>query len=150
MKATVFSLLLLAFAGSAGAQERGSLGGGVLVGSNNGGTAKYWTSGSQAADIAIGYGGNLIVHADYLWHAWDVLPAPRAGKLAAYAGLGGRFRNRAHDDVEFGFRTPLGAAYWLARHPVELFVELVPVFKLNADTGLDLDGAVGLRVYFGR
>ncbi|MBI4423165.1 MAG: hypothetical protein HY554_05540 [Elusimicrobia bacterium] len=135
---------------SASAQERGQLGLGVMVGAPAGGSAKYFLAETHAVDAAIGYNNNLALHADYLWHGWDVLPRPHEGKLAAYAGLGGRFRNRDDEEMEFGFRVPGGAAYWLARHPIELFIELAPVFRVNARNTITLDGAVGIRYFFER
>ncbi|MBI4346821.1 MAG: hypothetical protein HY553_08190 [Elusimicrobia bacterium] len=148
MKRTLLLVCSLAAAAPALAQSRGQLGFGGMVGQPTGGSAKYWTRDTQAIDAALGYSGNLAIHGDYLFHAWDIFPAPEQGRLAGYAGLGLRMRNREDDDLEFGFRTPFGASYVLARQPVELFVELAPVFKLNARNALDLDGAVGLRYYF--
>ena len=141
-------VVVAALAGAARAQEAGQLGLGLMLGAPTGGTAKYWTKKTQAIDAGVGFSGNLVFHADYLWHAWEVLPQPNEGKLGGYVGLGGRFRNREKDSLEFGFRTPLGIAYWVARRPIELFVEIAPVFKVNANSALDLDGLVGLRVHF--
>ncbi len=121
-----------------------------MVGSPIGGSLKYWTSKTQAIDAGIGFSGDIAIHGDYLWHGWDVFPQPREGKLAAYVGLGLRMRNRDRDEADFGFRTPLGLEYWLAGRPLAVFVELVPVFRLNSDTALDLDGSIGMRWYFGK
>lgn len=146
--AATLALLSLLLAAPAAAQEAGQLGLGVMLGAPTGGTAKYWLAPARAVDFAIGYSGNLAFHGDYLWHAWDIFPKPREGKLAGYLGLGGRLRNRERDDIEFGFRASGGVAYWLERHPIELFVELAPVLRVNASDTLDLDGALGLRFFF--
>lgn len=138
----------LALAAPAAAQQTGLLGLGIMAGSPTGGTGKYWLSDRQAVDAAIGFSGNLQIHGDYLWHAWDVFPPTDQGRLAGYLGVGVRMRNRESDSVELGVRTPAGVAYWVKRYPIELFVEIVPVFDFNADHALDLDGVMGLRVYF--
>lgn len=143
-------LAVLSLGAPAVAQERGQLGLGVEVGAPTGGAAKYWTSENQAVGGGIGYNGNLAIHGDYLWHHWDLLPPPQEGRLAAYAGAGLRMRNRQDDSLEFGLRAPGGVAYWMGRYPIEMFVELAPVFKFNATNVLDLDGAIGLRFYFER
>lgn len=143
-------LAILALAAPAAAEERGLLGLGFEVGSPIGGTVKFWTQDTQAAQFGLGFSGNLAMHGDYVFHHWDLLPPPSEGRLAAYGGLGLRMRNREGDDLEFGLRTPIGAAYWMSRHPLELFAELAPVFKFNAVNGLDLDGVVGLRLYLGK
>jgi hypothetical protein len=150
MRRTLWLLAALAVSVPCSAQERGLLGLGIMVGAPTGGSAKFWTKETQAIDAAIGYNGDLVLHGDYLWHGWDILPAPQEGKVAGYAGLGLRMRNRQDDDLEFGFRTPAGVSYWMDRYPIEMFVELAPVFKVNARNALDLDGAIGLRLYFDR
>ncbi|MBI5201842.1 MAG: hypothetical protein HY925_09680 [Elusimicrobia bacterium] len=149
MKTLILAALLVpGIFAPAFAQSRGEFGLGGMIGAPTGVTAKFWTSKTQAVDAALGYNGNLAIHGDYLWHAWDVFPEPKAGKLGGYAGVGLRLRNREDDDLEFGFRGPVGLSYWLARTPTELFVELAPVLKVNANNAIDLDGAVGLRYYF--
>ncbi len=145
----LLAIAVLAVALSAGtgwAQKAGDLGAGVILGNPTGGSAKYWLSGTQALDAGLGFSGDFAVHADYLWHAWDVLPKPRQGRLPAYLGLGGRVE--AGDDAQFGIRTVGGLAYWLPRHPIEIFLEVVPVFRLAPSTGVDLDAGIGLRYYF--
>ena len=141
-------VVALALAAPAAAQQAGLLGLGIMAGSPTGGTVKYWLDGRQALDAAIGFSGNLQVHGDYLWHAWDVFPPTEGGRLGGYLGLGMRLRNRENDNMAIGVRAPLGVAYWVKRYPLELFVELVPIFDFNADHALDLNGVMGLRVYF--
>ncbi len=73
------------------------------------------------------------------------MPQPRQGKLAGYIGVGAQIRDV---DSELGLRAAAGAAYWLPHDPVEIFAELVPVFRLTPDAGIGLDGGLGLRYYF--
>jgi hypothetical protein len=137
---------LAALAAPARAQKAGDLGAGVALGSPTAVTGKMWIDGTQAVDAGLGWNSELTVYADYLWHAWDVMPQPSQGKLPLYLGLGGQVRT--FRDAEFGIRTVAGAAYWLPNHPIELFAEIVPIFRLTRYTGVGVDGAVGLRVYF--
>ena len=107
-------------------------------------TAKYWFNSSYAVDAFAGYhyNKNFDAHADYLLHSVS-LHVPQ-GKLPYYIGIGGRVL--LGDDSQFGVRVPLGLAYLLPKDPLELFVELAPVVKVN-NLGADLDGAIGVRYF---
>jgi hypothetical protein len=128
------------------AQKAGDIGAGVILGNPTGGTAKLWLSDSQALDAGVGFSTRLSVYGDYLWHGWQVLPQPSEGKLPVYLGLGAQFRTVAPN--ELGLRTVAGIAYWLPRNPVELFFEVVPVFRLYPGNSVGLDAGIGLRYYF--
>jgi hypothetical protein len=138
--------LLAAGAGSLWAQQAGDLGAGVILGNPTGATAKLWFDGTRAADLGLGWSSELTVYGDYLWHGWEVLPPPPEGKLPVYLGLGGQIRT--FRDAEFGLRAVAGVAYWLPRDPVEIFVEIAPVFRLTPGTSVGLDAGLGLRYYF--
>ena len=128
------------------AQKAGDFGAGVILGNPTGGTAKYWLSNSQALDFGLGYSSRFTIYGDYLWHAWDVLPQPTQGRLPIYLGLGAQFRG--FDEGEVGLRTVAGVAYWLPRHPIEVFLEIVPVIRLTRTESVGLDAGAGLHVYF--
>lgn len=138
---------LVVSAGPLWAQKAGDFGAGVILGDPTGVTAKYWRSDRTAIDAGIGFNWEPVMYADYLWHSWTVLPQPREGKIAAYLGLGAQLRDP--DDVEFGLRAVAGAEYWLARYPIEIFVELVPVFTMTPHSRVGVDAGLGLRYYFG-
>lgn len=146
MKTALALGCLLAMAGPSRAQETGDAGVGVILGNPTGATGKLWLSGSQAVDAGIGYSTNLAVYGDYLWHSWSVLPRPSEGKLPAYVGLG--LQARVFDETELGIRTVVGVAYWLPRDPVEIFFEIVPVFRVTRTSSVGLDAGLGLRYYF--
>jgi hypothetical protein len=137
---------LVAAANPLWAQQAGDIGAGVVVGNPTGGTAKYWFDGSQAVDVGLGFSTRLTAYSDYLWHAWSILPQPAQGKLSLYFGVGAQVR--AFNNAEFGIRTVAGVSYWLPRAPVEIFAELVPVFRLTPGTSVGLDGGVGARYYW--
>jgi hypothetical protein len=143
----LFALLcLLALSTPLRAQTAGAFGVGAVVGNPTGGTAKLWVNDTQAVDAGLGFSTRFSAYADYLWHGWNILPQPPQGKLGLYFGAGGQIR--AFDDAEFGVRAVAGAAYWLPRDPVEIFVELVPIFRLTPGDSVGLDGGVGARWYF--
>ena len=147
MKKTLLALIcLLAAASPLWAQKAGDFGAGVIVGNPTGGTVKYWLSDAHALDAGLGVSTHFAAYADYLWHAWTILPQPAQGKLGLYFGAGGQVRT--FHDPEFGVRAVVGAAYWLPRAPVEIFVEAVPVFRLSPETSVGLDGGLGARYYF--
>lgn len=118
----------------------GRLGIGGVIGESVGATAKYWLSGSQALDAALGGdGGHPDFQADLLLHGWN-LAQPSGGKLGLYAGVG----LELEDDRGAGLRLPLGASFLPAPSPLELFAELVPTFW----HGSELGWGVGLRYYW--
>ena len=137
---------LFTFASSLRAQQAGSIGAGVVAGNPTGVTGKMWIDGRQAFDVGMGYSTRFTVYGDYLWHDWKILPQPTQGRLPLYLGLGAQVRT--FDDAEFGIRAVAGVAYWLPHDPVEIFVEIVPVFRVEPDSSVGLDGGVGVRYYF--
>lgn len=128
------------------AQKAKDFGAGGILGNPTGASAKYWIDDIRAIDMGLGYSGDFSLHVDYLWHGWKVFPQPKEGKLAGYLGLGVRLETKKKD--EFGIRTVAGADYWLAHYPIEVFLEIVPVFRFTPGTSAGLDAAIGLRYYF--
>ncbi len=146
MKNALLAASLLLLGGRCWAQKGGSFGAGVVAGDPTGGTVKYWLDGDRALDAGVGFSGDAALYADFLWHYWDILPQPTRGRLGLYAGLGPRIETQR--ETAFGIRTLLGAAYWVPKHPIELFVDAGPVFQLAPDRGVDVDFAFGVRFYF--
>jgi hypothetical protein len=137
------------------AQSAGSLGAGVVIGEPLGLTGKYWFDGIRAVDAGVGFGGgDSVLYADFLWHAWDIVPQPAQGKLGLYVSAGPRLEFESnHDensDARFGIRTLVGADYWIQNRPIEVFLEAGPVFQFSPTTAVDIDAGLGIRFYFGR
>lgn len=128
------------------AQKKDDTGVGVILGAPTAITGKLWLDGTRAVDIGLGWHSELTVYGDYLWHGWSVLPQPAKGKMPVYLGLGGQVRT--YHDAEFGIRAVAGIAYWLPNDPIELFLEVVPVFRLTPGNSVGLDAGLGLRYYF--
>ena len=130
------------------AQGLQDLGVGVIVGDPMGGTAKLWLNDTVAVDFGVGLSGDAAIWGDVLWHAWDLFPQPPQGRLGAYVGMGPRVE--AANDTQFALRTMAGLTWRLPRHPIELFAEAGPVFRLTQGGAVDADGGVGVRFYFGK
>ncbi|MFH2205171.1 MAG: hypothetical protein ABIJ96_18830 [Elusimicrobiota bacterium] len=148
MKNTLLAFVCLVVTGASPlwAQKTGDMGAGVILGNPTGVTGKVWINEAQAVDMGIGFSTKLAVYGDYLWHGWKVLPQPPEGKLPVYFGLGAQVRT--FHTAEFGIRAVAGLAYWLPRNPVEIFLEVAPVFRLTPGTSVGLDAGLGLRYYF--
>jgi hypothetical protein len=82
-------------------------------------------------------------------------PATPTFGIPFYTGIGPRVRvgwdsEHQADAALLGIRIPFGLMILPDAVPVDGFVELVPVLTLYPETSLDLDAALGVRVFFGR
>lgn len=161
MKKTAIAAALLVAALSGGtAQAQGRFGIGVIVGEPTGLSFKSWLNNTHAVDAGLAWSfsenESLQFHADYLIHDFNMLrPADFEGRVSLFYGLGGRIkledddgRGRNEDDTLVGIRIPLGITYHFPRKPVELFGEFVPILDVAPDTDLDINLAIGARLYF--
>lgn len=169
MKKWIIILSVLLWTALSFANQGGPFGLGIILGEPTGICGKYWLGNTNAIDAAIGF-DDFSIHADYLWHFWNVFPQPSSGKIGAYMGPGVVIKDHDHDhdhdrydddddDTTFGIRFPLGIAYETPHHPFEIFVELVPILEFSDDDDhdgddddddldLELDGAIGVRFFF--
>jgi hypothetical protein len=131
---------------------------GIIAGEPTGLSVKYWLDDTQAIDGAAAWSfwddDGFQLHADYLWHNFDLIDAGGVeGKLPVYYGVGARLKfeedNGKGDDGDtvFGIRVPLGISYLFEQGRLDVFAEIVPVLDLAPDVDLDLQLAVGLRFY---
>ena len=130
-------------------KKKGALGAGIILGEPIGPNVKYWINSKAAVDFGLGFDDDVTVYSDFLWHDWNILPQPSKGTLAGYLGLGVRYEETKGDD-KFGFRTVAGVGYWIESYPIEVYLELAPVFQVSPDTDTELDGGIGVRYYFAR
>lgn len=143
-------LVLIPFSSRA-AEHRSPFGAGIILGEPTGVSMKLWLSGSTAVQGALAWSfsdnTNLHLHADYVWHRWNLFEVEK-GKLPLYFGVGGRIRFREHVEDTFGVRFPVGLAYEFSDAPFDLFLELVPILDLAPDSEFDFNAAIGGRYYF--
>jgi hypothetical protein len=137
---------------SSTAGRSGSLGLGLVAGEPAGLTAKLLLGRPGAVQVHLGYGirrkGHLTLVADYLFHARGLLPgAAGVGEPVLYAGVGGRVGIR-DDDPLIAVRVPFGFSFFLARAPLEFFLELAIGVGLVPETEPLVDGGAGARFYF--
>lgn len=123
---------------------------GVMGGEPMGLSAKLWLSPTRAIDAGLGWSmigddTNLQLHADYLFHSFDLL-RPVSGSLPLYAGMGARFR--FGEDSRFGFRVPIGIEYISASRTVSLSLEAGPVINFIPTADVDVNFGLGMRFFF--
>ncbi len=144
-------ILIIIFSASGLRAQESGFGLGIMVGEPTGFSAKYWVDEDNAFDFGLAYSfvrkfSALSIHADYLYHAFDVVKSEY--RLPVYYGFGGRLRFVNNSDNALGARGVIGIAWLNDQAPLDVFLELVPVFNLLPKTSLDLDIALGARYYF--
>ncbi len=150
MKRIALGFLLLGSLvyGSASAQEEG-FGLGVILGEPTGVCFKAWAGARSAvagaAAWSFGHQDSLHVHLDYLLHSFRTIRLEN-GYLPLYYGIGFRVKNER--DVRLGVRIPVGVNYMFEKVPLDIFVEIAPIFDLSPRTDLFFNGGIGVRYYF--
>lgn len=146
----LFVLMAVLFCGTAQAQESG-FGLGVILGEPTGISGKLWTGTGKAIDGAVAWSfrdkSSLHLHADYLFHNFNLFKVKK-GKLLLYYGIGGRIK--FEDDSKVGVRVPVGINYLIAKAPLDVFFEIVPLLELAPDTEFGFNAAIGVRYFFGQ
>jgi len=143
--------LSISFSSFAQAQNANKdLGIGFMVGEPTGLSLKSWTGGGNAFDIGLAWSlgryDAINIHADYLWHNYEVFSEADSGTLPLYYGIGGRVVF-AENDAVIGARVPVGINYLFDDAPIGLFLEVAPIFNIAPSTDFDVDGGVGVRFY---
>lgn len=155
MKKLLTTVLLTAFltfsVNSLYAQEHDKdVGIGFMVGEPTGLSLKSWSGGGNAVDVGLAWSlgryDAINIHADYLWHNYEVFADADPGILPLYYGIGGRAIFDENDAV-IGARVPVGMNYLFEESPIGLFIEVAPIFNVAPETDFDFDGALGVRFY---
>lgn len=130
---------------------------GLMAGEPTGLSLKVWTSDTNAFDAGLAWSlgryDAVNIHADYLWHRFDVFEPIESGQLPIYYGIGGRivfaedYPDPGDSNVVLGARLPVGINYLFADSPIGLFFEVAPIINLIPETDFDVDGAIGIRFY---
>ena len=145
----IIVLILLFFSINSYGQDSG-FGIGVMIGEPTGLSAKYWLNDINAVDFGLAYSfvrkhSAVSLHADYLYHAFDIIKSNY--QIPIYYGFGARLRLVSDDDNALGARGVIGVAWLSDKSPFDVFLEVVPVFNLFPSTSLNLDAAIGARFY---
>ena len=142
------------------AQDHG-FGLGTVLGAPTGFSAKLWTSKINAFDFGLGLGlgsdrikykgdyneeGRVHFHMDYLWHSFNAISSTE--KFPLYYGIGGRYNSGGGYDNSFGIRGVFGIAWFPHNTPIDVFLELVPVFQITPESGFGIDAGLGIRYFF--
>jgi hypothetical protein len=136
------------------------MGFGFVFGEPTGLAWKYRLNRVNALDGAIGFSpfDRFRVHLDYLWHShpfdeqrlslhYGIGPAMGFGRTEYFAiNRRGDYVLR-RDELGFGARTVVGLTYMIPRSPIDLFLEVAPVFVVSPDAGIGFDAGLGMRVY---
>lgn len=131
-------------------QDKG-FGLGLTLGEPTGFNGKYWVDKDHAIDFGLAYSlGHPIqtfsLHADYLFHRFNLIKSEV--HFPVYYGFGGRIHFGNKEGNTLGARGVVGILWMHHSLPVDLFIELAPVFNLFPETSLHFDFAIGGRYYF--
>lgn len=148
MKKIIVAAFILILSLSLNAQNK-DFGLGIMIGEPTGISMKYWTGTQNAVDAGIAWSfkrkASLHIHADYLWHSFDLIPVSK-GRLPLHFGIGGRIK--LQEDADVGVRIPVGLTYIVSGFPLDIFIEIVPILDLIPKTDFEFNAALGARYYF--
>lgn len=150
-------ILLLLLAIAAPSTARADIGVGLFVGEPLGLDLKIDLQRRQALDIVLGVSSMRDGGRDYSYGHLTYLVTPFIGRgrsvlVPLRFGIGAAMAGVAEGDVNIAARAPFEIALLFRRAPMEIYGEVALVLRLvqendNAEL-LDVDGGVGLRVYF--
>lgn len=125
-------------------------GAGLMVGEPTGLSLKYWLNQDFAIDGGVAQSfhrdNGLQLHSDVLWHKFGLFESSH-GRCAPYIGVGVRGKFESGDDA-FGFRLPIGIAYMLDQHPIDVFFEVAPILDVTPSVRGSFNIAAGARFWF--
>jgi len=156
---------------SKGFEANKTFGLGLELGEPTGLNGKYFLSDKAALDFGLGliyghyyYGDGVHIYGDFLYHPVSLAHA-NAFELPLYIGGGLRFWNFSYcymglcdyHGSAFGIRVPIGISFDFNNTPLDIFIQLVPVFDFvsgdyydrygdRSHIGIDL--SVGFRYWF--
>jgi hypothetical protein len=142
--------LIVLVTGYSFSQDKG-FGLGVIVGEPTGVSTKNWMSSVTAIDAAIAWSfidnGALHLHADYLFHNFQLINFETKGKWLVYYGIGARLKF-GDKDTQLAVRIPVGIEYLFGDAPIDTFLEVVPMLELIPKTKFQFNAALGARYFF--
>lgn len=136
---------------------------GIMLGSPTALAGKYYLGPDTAVDFGLGviqgFGRDALhLHGDFLWHPATLLTA-EPFILPVYIGIGARLADFDDDidddgdddgDITLGARVPLGIMMDFNDVPLDIFLEIAPVFDVIGYRApeFDINVALGVRYYF--
>lgn len=163
----LFVFVFIGSSATANSTAPADFGLGLMLGSMNSVTGKYWLSKREALDFGLGFSGrnSVALYGDYLWHVPGIFgDGSKFGReTSGYIGGGlgiatwndsydcGRWKcDRRREDSETGvfLRALFGFEWFPARTRFGVFAELGPTLLFAPGTGGTLDIGVGGRYYF--
>ena len=143
-------VVFMSFAAPNYAQNKG-FGIGLMIGQPTGFTAKNWMNENNALDFALGFSfaknySGINMHSDYLWHSYNAIQSSE--KFVLYYGPGLSLRTGRNGNGQFGIRGELGLEWISHSVPIDVFIEIAPVFNFIASTDFGIDAGFGARYYF--
>lgn len=126
---------------------------GIILGEPSGISVKQWISRTAAIDGGFAWSftndTKIQVHSDYLKHRVYLFESDDFdSRIPVYYGLGARVI--LGDDPTIGVRFPVGVGKTFSEHPIELFLEIVPILDIAPSSDFDLNAAIGARYYLNR
>ncbi len=142
MKAFVFTFMLfmsnLAFSVGLGIQLGST---GAIVGKEDRLADRTWKA-SMGWYLSRHY-TNLILSADYIIQDQNFSRLD-GEQIIGYAGIGGLIETSA----EIGARFPLGVAWEVKKHPIEVFAEIAPTLFIVPSTSVGIGLNLGILWFF--
>jgi hypothetical protein len=130
------------------AQQKGTFGLGFIIGNPTGISMKFWTKETDAVEVAVGWKKKETeLHADYLWHNFELLPVEN-GRLPVFYGLGIGVKLKEDKDNEIGIRTIAGLEYLFPTVPFDFFLQIAPMLQLTPESKVKGEAALGFRFFF--
>ena len=124
----------------------GDFGVGGQLGTLTGLSTQYFFSKEFSGAGDLGYDFNdksFGIIADGRWNFRDWINVSQ-GALNFYTGLGAKF---TFSDSDLYLRVPVGGNYFFSSDRFDVFLELVPGYKLSHDHGFNFEFALGGRYY---
>jgi hypothetical protein len=112
-------------------------------------SVKKWLSRTTAIDGAFqlqGGGDDIVVHADYLKHNFNVFKIDQ-GSLPVHYGIGIKYEDK--NETTTSLRVPIGVSFHFKNAPVSVFYEYAFLYDLTSDnSSLESETAFGVRYTF--
>ena len=127
---------------------------GIAAGEPSGVAAAFRPNDQSTFAGVVGWSlaqSTLHIHTDYLITFARVQPDPALELMLNFfvgAGASLDLGEWTGNTPTVAVRLPIGASMEFGEKPLDLYIELVPLMGLVPDTRTDLDGTVGIRVWF--